>query len=81
MTMPTIEELKQVFLSKLGLPKHDEQMYLGDAICAVLDALQPVVAEAHAAGASPYSNEYEIFPTDETYAARIIAQLKGESRE
>lgn len=84
MTMPTLRDLAHIFtaaqLNEIGYPESaappNPAMYRG--LRAVLDALQPVVAEAFAEGDGNYSNT-DAAPS--AYAARIIAKLKGESRE
>lgn len=89
MTMPTIEDFVRAkrraehdrccggaaLTDLVNLPVDESERR---AMRAVLDALQPVVAEAFAAGDRKIPGYGE---RPEGYAARIIAQLKGESRD
>lgn len=78
MKTPTIRELKRISYAVAQEKGYTGALNADAGLRGVLDALQPVVAEAFAAGDRKIPGYGE---RPEGYAARIIAQLKGESCE
>lgn len=80
MTMPTIEDLLEVF--RIADLSPQRQGYR-TGILAVLDALKPVVAEAYQCGEDdndPNLKTKRRALDAEDYAARTIAQIVGGSK-